>query len=79
MSKKIKYTDERLAMGERVTDFLAPPSALVKREPTTKVTLEVTQSSLAFFKKQAKRARIPYQRILRALIDAYAKQYDVAV
>ena len=74
MSKKIKYTDERLAMGERVTDFLPRSSALVKYEPTTKVTLEVTQSRLAFFKKQAKRARIPYQRMLRALIDAYAKQ-----
>jgi hypothetical protein len=51
MSKKIRYTDARLAMGERVTDFLLPPSVLVKREPTTKVTLELTQSSLAFFKK----------------------------
>jgi hypothetical protein len=39
MSKKIKYTDERLAMGERVTDFLPRSSALVKYEPTTKVTL----------------------------------------
>ena len=79
MRKKVRYTDERLAMGERGTDFLPPPSALVKREPTTKVTLELTQSSLAFFKKQAKRARVPYQRMLRCLIDAYAKQYDVAV
>lgn len=79
MSKKIRYTSERLAMGERVADFLPPPSALVKREPTTKVTLELTQSSLAFFKKQAKRAHVPYQRMLRGLIDAYAKQYDVAV
>lgn len=79
MSKKVRYIDERVAMGERVADFLPPPSALVKREPTTKVTLELTQSSLAFFKKQAKRARIPYQRMLRGLIDAYAKQYDVAV
>lgn len=79
MRKKIRYTDERLAMGERVADFLPPPSALVKREPTTKVTLELTQSSLAFFKKQAKHARVPYQRMLRGLIDAYAKQYDVAV
>lgn len=79
MSKKVRYSDERLAMGERVTDFLPPPSALVKRELTTKVTLELTQSSVAFFKKQAKRARVPYQRMLRGLIDAYAKQYDVAV
>jgi hypothetical protein len=59
MSKKIRYTDERLAMGERVTDFLPPPSALVKREPTTKVTLELTQSSLAFFKKTSQACTCP--------------------
>lgn len=79
MRKKLRYTDEPLAMGERVADFLPPPSALVKREPTTKVTIELTQSSLSFFKKQAKRERIPYQRMLRGLIDAYAKHYDIAV
>jgi hypothetical protein len=79
LSKKIRCTDARLAMGERATDFLPPPSALVKREPTTKVMLELTQCSLAFIKKQAKRARVPYQRMLRGLINAYAKQYDVAV
>lgn len=79
MSKNMKYTHARLAMGARVTDFLPPPSALVTRESTTKVTLELTQSSLAFFKKQAKHAHVPYQRMLRSLIDAYAKQYDIAV
>jgi hypothetical protein len=79
MRKKIRYTNERLTMGERVADFLPPPSALVKHEPTTKVTLELTQSSLAFFKKQAKGAHVPHQRMLRDLINAYAKQYDIAV
>lgn len=76
MSKKIKYTDEPMQMGERVTDFLPPPSQLVKREATTKVTLELTQSSLAFFKRQAKRERVPYQRMIRGLIDAYAKHQE---
>lgn len=79
MSKKIKYTDEPMQMGERVTDFLPPPSQLVKREATTKVTLELTQSSLAFFKRQAKRERVPYQRMIRGLIDAYAKHQGASV
>ena len=76
MSKKIKYTDEPLRMGERVTDFLPPPSQLVKREKTVKVTLELTETSLAFFKKHAKQEHVPYQRMIRGLIDAYAGQYD---
>ena len=72
MSKKIKYTDEPMDMGQRVPDFLPPPSKLVKRETTTKVTLELTQSSVKFFKRHAKRERVPYQRMIRRLIDAYA-------
>ena len=72
MSKRTKYTDEPLRMGARVVDFLPPPSKLVKRETTAKVTLELTERSLQFFRRQAKREKIPYQRMIRGLIDAYA-------
>ena len=76
MRKKIRYTDEPLKIGERVKDFLPPLSQLVKREKTVKVTLELTEKSLAFFKQQAKRESVPYQRMIRGLIDAYAGQYE---
>ncbi len=76
MKKKIKYTDEPMEMGERVPDFLPPPSQLMKRETTTKVTLELTKSSLEFFKRQAKKEHVPYQRMIRGLIDAYAKHQE---
>jgi len=76
MSKKIKYIDEPLRMGERVKDFLPPPSKLVKRPETVKVTLELTADSLKFFKRQAKLNRVPYQRMLRGLIDAYVQQQN---
>lgn len=78
MSKKIKYTDEPMKLGERVADFLPPPAKLVKREKTVKVTLELTEDSVNFFKRQAKRASVPYQRMLRGLIDIYAKQHQDA-
>ena len=77
MNKKTIYTDEPLEMGERITDFLPPPSQLVKREATVKITLEVTQNSLDFFKEQAKREHIPYQRMLRGLIDSYVKKQQL--
>jgi hypothetical protein len=76
MRKKIKYTDEPLLLGERVPDFLPPPSKLVKRESTAKITLELTRSSLEFFKRQAKKEHVPYQRMIRGLIDAYAKYQE---
>lgn len=76
MSKKTKYTDEPIRMGERVEDFLPPPSKLVKRAETIKVTLELTADSLKFFKRQAKLNRVPYQRMLRGLIDAYVSRQE---
>lgn len=76
MSKKIKYTDELMLMGARVKDFLPPPGKLVRRSPTVKVTLELTANSLKFFKQQAKRNHVPYQRMLRGLIDAYVQRYE---
>ena len=75
MSEQTDYTDEPLQIGERVKDFLPPPSALVKREETIKVTIELTRESVDFFKQLALKEKVPYQRILRGLIDAYAKQH----
>ncbi|MEI6729706.1 MAG: CopG family transcriptional regulator [Pseudomonadota bacterium] len=76
MSKKIKYTDEPIKTGERVVDFLPPPSQLVKRNEMVKVTLELTRESLDFFKSQAQETHIPYQIMLRGLIDNYAKTHQ---
>jgi len=78
MSRKTRYTDEPMEIGEQVKDFLPPPGKLIRREKTVKVTLELTEDSVAFFKRQAKRQSIPYQRMLRGLIDIYAKQYRTA-
>ncbi len=76
MRRKIKYTDEPIELGERVKDVLPPPSKLVKRSETVKVTLELTADSLNFFKRQAKLNRVPYQRMLRGLIDAYVERHQ---
>ncbi len=76
MNRKIHYTNEPMVMGERVIDFLPPPDQLVKREKTVKITLELTEQSLEFFKRQAEQTQIPYQRMLRTLIDSYAKQHQ---
>lgn len=78
MRKKTKYSNEPMKMGERVADFLPPPSQLVKKEPTVKVTLDLTRESVAFFKHQAAKQSVPYQRMLRGLIDTYAKYYETA-
>lgn len=58
-----------------VKDFLPPPSQLVRRVETVKVTSEFTRSSIDFLKKEARKAKVPYQRLLRALIDRYVEQH----
>ena len=40
-----------------------------------KVTSEFTRSSIDFLKKEDKKAKVPYQRILRALLDRYVEQH----
>ena len=37
-----------------------------------KVTLSLSRRSLDFFKREAKKRRVPYQRMIRALVDTYA-------
>ena len=58
-----------------VGDFLPPPDQLVMPEETVKVTLSLTKSSLEFFKREARRHKKKYQRMIRELVDRYAKQY----
>jgi len=75
MKTKIKYTEE--PMGDlRVTkDFLPPPDQLVLKEDNVKVTILLKKSSIQFFKQQAKKHRIPYQKMIREVVDWYASHY----
>lgn len=71
MKKKIVYTDEPIELGEIVPDFLPKPEDLVFKEKKTKVTLTLTDSSIQFFKKAAKKQNSSYQSMIRNLLDFY--------
>jgi hypothetical protein len=49
------------------------PSSRCTREDNVKVTLSLSRRSVDFFKRAAKTRRAPYQRMIRALVDAYAE------
>jgi hypothetical protein len=73
--KTIKYTEGEIGrIGPVMKDFLPPPDQLVLRESNVKVTLSLSQKSVDFFKREAKKSRVPYQRMIRALVDAYAER-----
>ena len=72
MKKKI---DEDMPVGKItvVTDFLPPPHKLVLPDRTVKVTIDLTKSSVDFFKKHARKNHTKYQRMIREVIDRYAR------
>jgi predicted DNA binding CopG/RHH family protein len=71
---EVEYTDEPILIGERVEDFLPRPEDLVFRPKGVKVTITLSEHSLAYFKEQAERLHTPYQRMIRNLIDEYVHQ-----
>ena len=71
-----KYTKGEIGRVKIVADFLPSPDRLVLRENNVKVTLSLSQRSVAFFKRAARRRRVPYQRMIRALVDSYAEKQE---
>lgn len=70
MKNKIKYSNEPIE-ARVISDFLPKPENLVLNEKKKRVTLTLTQSSLDFFKKEAKKYKASYQGMIRRLIDYY--------
>ena len=80
MSKTIKYTDEPgdvdLDGAKIIDDFLPPPDRLVFKEKTVKITLNLSEHSIRFFKHEAEKHGVKYQQMLRALIDTYVSAHS---
>jgi predicted DNA binding CopG/RHH family protein len=73
-SRTVRYTAGEIGRVRVIKDFLPPPVDLVPREDNVKVTLSLSRRSLDFFKREAKKRRVPYQRMIRALVDRYAEK-----
>lgn len=70
-----RYTAEAIGPVDIVDDFLPPPDQLVLKDAGVKITLSVSQKAIDFFKAQAARSKVPYQRMIRSLLDSYASRY----
>jgi hypothetical protein len=72
----VRYTDdngEMNSIGPRVADTLPPPDQLVIPDDGIKVTLTLSRQSVDFFKQAARKNHVPYQRMIRTLVDEYAR------
>jgi predicted DNA binding CopG/RHH family protein len=75
MKKDDGYTDEPIGPLRFIKDFLPPPDQLILKEDGVKVTISLSKRSVDFFKKHAKKSKVPYQRMIRRVLDEYATQH----
>jgi len=70
--------DIRQALGtaKRIEDFLPPPEQLILKEETRKVTIVLSQRSVEFFKEKSKATHVPYQQMIRKVLDSYTDAYS---
>lgn len=59
----------------RARAFLPAPDQLVLKEDGVKVAISLSKRSVEFFKAHAAKSRVPYQRMIRSLLDGYASKY----
>ena len=58
-----------------IPDFLPPPEEIILPEKKIKVTILLNEKSISAFKGLAKKHHTKYQKLIRNLIDKYAKEY----
>jgi len=75
MKKKIKYTSEKIDKVKVVKDFLPRLEELVFSRDNVKVTLNLSRSSVEFFKKVAEDHDSQYQKVIRDLLDKYSSHF----
>ena len=61
--------------AETIEDFLPPPEQLFLKEETVKVTLNLSQRSVEFFKRSSSKHGMPYQQMVRRVLDLYVDRY----
>ena len=74
MKKRIHYANEPMEL-EVMEDFLPPPSELVLKQDTVKVTIGLSKPTVEFFKARARQNHTQYQRMIRRLLDLYVARY----
>lgn len=71
MKNQIKYTDEPIGNVKVIADFLPSPEELALKNQNTKVTISLSSESVEYFKSEAKKHDMQYQKMIRQLLDEY--------
>ena len=74
MKKPIKYSDEPIGKVKLIDDFLPSPKQLALKNRNTKITISLSSDSVAYFKQEAEKHDMQYQKMIRQLLDEYVSQ-----
>ena len=75
MKNRIEYSDGPIEEVRIAADFLPKPEDLIYREETVKITIALSKASVEFFKQEAAKHNVSYQRIIRRLLDEYTLRH----
>ena len=75
MTNKINYSDGPMEEVRVIEDFLPTPEELAFREETVKVTIALSRASVEFFKREAAKNQVSYQKMIRRLLDEYTLRH----
>jgi predicted DNA binding CopG/RHH family protein len=67
---------EAIKEAKVIDDFLPPPDELILLDDTVKVTISLTKKSVDFFKKSANKQGVPYQTMIRKVLDLYSQRFQ---
>ena len=82
MKKKINHKKADNSIGNAINssiiveDFLPPPEKLILKEGNSKVTILLSKKSINFFKEQSKKTGVPYQSMIKKVLDLYADKFS---
>ena len=80
MKRKINYRDDFGEMPEHLMvvpdDLLPSPAEFAQTLRREKVTINLNSGSLAKYRRVAKRHRMPYQTLIREVLDRVATKLD---
>ncbi len=75
MKKKTKDKNKPIGKLRPVQDFLPCPQELAKSDHRIKITIELDETTVSFFKKEAEIQNTKYQRMMREILNCYARKF----
>jgi predicted DNA binding CopG/RHH family protein len=75
MKRKTKDKNEPTGKLRTIQDFLPSPQELAKTDHRIKITIELDEATVLFFKREAEAQNTKYQRMMREILNYYAKRF----